>query len=233
MAIGLVQPSASVRFPFKTLDELGSKLVVNTCKLVFSKEYNNSEFLRIFHPQGFQNGGAIFWESLLQVMDTKSYLVVDNLDQLANTLLKTTPQMCYVGFQYAEAKNLFEGKNCRLKMFPSDIELGYEMNVYYHMVKDLNMLLAPVMRTASLFAFEEYAKVKYYTSKTFPICDISDRTIPWAPIILKKVIWSFLTILLIGFGLALVSFFCEFMKDMRNCDDNGCIVYSRNLYAHV
>ncbi len=207
MAIGLIRPAPLVKFPFQTSDELAIKLLDKTCKLIFLKGYNSTDFVKMFRPQGEK--GGLFWKALLHVMETNSYLIAENLNEMAHRILRTTPQKCFVGLHYEDAKALFETIHCRLRLFPIDIEQTSDMTVYYHTVENLNELLAKVMTTDAIIAYNEYAKIKYYRSKNFPPCDIPEEAIPWTPITLKKVIWSYLGVLSFGFGLAFTSFLCE------------------------
>ena len=214
MAIGLVTPSPSVSFPFQTYNELGLRLLDNSCEVALIADYNDVDFYSLYN-YAFTDS-SIYSKAIQQVFSSEKYIIVSTHQELSDLVLSSSAEKCYAGLHYESFKTIFETKHCRLKLFTSSESVlkPYGVYTYYHTVKNLNSYLEPLMSTDALLAYVEFVQEKYLKSSEFLKCDFEENTFLWAPIKLKRVLWSFLAILIGGSTISCLCFILELCLPM-------------------
>lgn len=203
IAVDLVAPDRVKTVPFKTLNELGQKLLTKECQFVMLEKYVNFTEMQDFliNPMKSRRPWA---PSFLEAFKTNPPSVAKDRDHMVEMISNGT---CLVGVDWATMGLYYHSRYCDLRIlsYPEEIEmLGY---TFFTTREDLKEAMSTVILSQPLQAYTVYLSDKYY-SKGIPVDCTGDKVITINPVNIIKMQDCFY-ILLTGLSIALLIMFYQ------------------------
>lgn len=182
IAVDLVAPERVKTVPFKSLPDLGQKLLTKECRFaILAKYLNCSEIYDILiNPTESEKSWA---PAFVKAYVTNPPLVVKDRKEMLDYVLNGS---CIVGLDFLSMDAFYSRTYCDLRILSYSEELPLLSYTFYTTSKLLKTKMSSVVLSESIRAYRTYLNNKYYLKGGIPVDCRTSRTVTVKPINIKK-----------------------------------------------
>lgn len=206
IAVDLVAPDHVKTIPFKTLPELGKKLINQECKFVLLDSYYNLSEIRdlVINPVKSNRPWA---PQFVEAYKTNPPWVAKDRNEMVAMILNSS--LCLVGLDFATMDLYYQTNFCNLRVLSYPDEIKMLAYTFYTTRAGLSEAVSKVISSESFQGYTSYLNDKYYRGTVIPVDCNSDKNIEVKPVNLKKIQDCFF---LLAIGLV-ISFFIMLVRN--------------------